>query len=214
MYRLGVRRVLQQLDQLVLVDDLARRGGDVLADLERRHVGHRDREPAFAAFEIVEQVLQAVQQILAAAIDRRAQHLGIGHQEIRRRDRVDELPCIEIDLPRGALVEPFDILDRALQAAGGQQIALLDEVEERVVTPRLVAEAAVFRGRLDDRLGLAAEKALRRALPQRHVVVPQRQLRLDEPRRVRHQLRRHIEERGADRHRVGHPEAAFPVLAG
>ena len=156
----GRRRVLDQLDQIVLVDDLARRRRDVLADLERRHVGHADMQPALAALEIVEQVLQPVQQVLAAAFDRRAQHLGIGHHEIRRRQRVDELARIEIDLARGALVEPFDLLDRALHPARGQQIALLDEVEQRVVAPRLVAKAAVLGGRLDDRLGLAAEKPL------------------------------------------------------
>ena len=38
----GGRRVLDQLDQLVLEDDGARRGADVAAHLERRLVGHRD----------------------------------------------------------------------------------------------------------------------------------------------------------------------------
>ena len=83
---------------------------------------------------------------------------GIGHHEIRRRQRVDELSRIEIDLARGALVEPFDLLDRALDPARGQQITLLDEIEQRIVAPRLVAKAAVLGGRFDDRLGLAAEK--------------------------------------------------------
>ena len=60
LHGLGGRRILQQLDQVILVDDLARRRGNILADLERRHVGHRDRQPALAALEVVEQVLQAV----------------------------------------------------------------------------------------------------------------------------------------------------------
>ena len=58
--------------------------------------------------------LQPVDQVLAAALDRRAQHLRVGQHEIRRRDRVDELPRIEIDLARGVLVEPLDFADRAL----------------------------------------------------------------------------------------------------
>jgi hypothetical protein len=55
--------------------------------------------------------------------------------------------------------------------------------------------------------GGAAEKALRRALPQCQVVIPQRQLRLDQPRGVRHQARRHLEEGGANRERVSHSDA-------
>ena len=57
LHGLGGWRILQQLDQIILVDDLAGGRGDILADLECRHVGHRDREPALAALEIVEQVL-------------------------------------------------------------------------------------------------------------------------------------------------------------
>ena len=68
-------------------------------------------------------------------------------------------------------------------------------------------------GRLDDRLGLAAEQPRRRVLPQAHIVVPQRHLRLHQPRRVRHQPRRHLEKRGADRHRVGHADLAAPAVA-
>jgi hypothetical protein len=50
---------------------------------------------------------------------------------------------------------------------------------------------------------------LRGALPQCQIVIPQRQLRFDQPRAVRHQARRHLEEGGANRKRVGHSDA-FP----
>ena len=39
--------------------------------LERLHVGHRDREPAVAALQVVEQVVEAVDQVLAAGLERR-----------------------------------------------------------------------------------------------------------------------------------------------
>ena len=65
--------------------------------------------------------------------------------------------------PREA--ETFDVLDRALDAARGQQVTLLDEVEQGVVAPRLVAKAPVVGRGLDNRLGIAAEEALRGALP-------------------------------------------------
>ena len=66
---LGRRRVLDQLHQVGLEHDLARRGRDVPADLERVEVGHPDREPALAALEILQHVLQAAQQVLAAGLD-------------------------------------------------------------------------------------------------------------------------------------------------
>ena len=193
--------------RVVLVDHLAPRHRDVLADTKRLHIGHLDRQPALAAFEILEQVPQPVDEVLTAAFDRRPEHLGVGHQEVRRGDRIDELPRVEIDLARGALVDAFDILDRSLQPARRQQVALLDEVEQRVVGPRLVAEATVPRRWFDHRLRTAAEKPLSGALPQRHVVVPQRQLSLNEARRVRHHMRRHLKEGGADAERVGHADA-------
>ena len=60
------RFILDELHQVVLENDLARRDGDVLADLERLDVGHADRELALAALEIAQQVLQAFDQVLAA----------------------------------------------------------------------------------------------------------------------------------------------------
>ena len=44
----------------------------------------------------------------AAALKRGLQHLGIGRDEVRRSDRVDELARVEIDLVRRLFVEAFD----------------------------------------------------------------------------------------------------------
>ncbi len=199
---------MDELQQVVLKDDLAGRHRDVLADAEGVHVGHLDRESSLAALEIVEQVLQTLDEVLAAAIERRLQDLGVGHQEVRGRHRIDELAGVEIDLARGLVVEPLDILHRRLHPARRQQIALLDEVEERIVVPRRIAEAAIALRRLDDRLGLAAEKALRRPLPEGQIVVPQRDLGLHELRRIGHHPRRHLEESGTDVERIAHANAA------
>jgi hypothetical protein len=109
-------------------------------------------------------------------------------------------------------VYALHVADGILQPASLQQIALLDEVEERVVGPRHIAEAPVPGGRLDDRLGGAAEKPLRRAQPQCQIVIPQRQLRLDQPGGVRHQARRHLEKGGGNREWVGHSDAVLGAL--
>ena len=208
------RLILDELHQVVLINHLPRRDRDVLADAERLHVGHLDREASLAALEVLEQILQPVEQVLALALDRRPQGFGIGHQEIGRGERVDKLARIEIHLAGSALVDSFDIANRALHPPRRQKIALLDEVEERVFGPRRVAEPPVARRRLDHRLGVAAEKPLGRALPQGEIVVPQRQLRLDEPRGVGHHAGRHLQERGSDPERIGHSDPVLAALPG
>ena len=59
------RLVLDQLHQVVLEDDLAGRGRDVDAELEGLGVGHRDLELAVAALDVVEQVVEALDEVLA-----------------------------------------------------------------------------------------------------------------------------------------------------
>jgi hypothetical protein len=168
----GARRVLDELHQLVLVDDLAGRGGDVLADLEGLHVGLPDRELAFAALEVGQQVLQALDQVLALGLDGRLQHLRVGHREVRGRHRVGKLPCIELDLLRRLVVDAFDFLDGALQPARREQVGLLQVVEDDFLFPRRIVEALVALGGLGDRLDLLAHQALRGGLPQLHVLLP------------------------------------------
>src|SRR3546814_7398957 len=78
-------------------DLLARRQGDVLAELEGLDVGHLDPEAALAALEVGEQVVEALHEVLAAGFQRRAQHLRIGHHEVGGGHGVDELAGIEVD---------------------------------------------------------------------------------------------------------------------
>ena len=188
------RRVLDQLHQVVLVDHRARRGGDVLADREGLGVGHLDRQLALAALQILQQVVQALHQVLAAGLDGGAQHLRIGHDEVGRRHRVDELAGIEIHLLGGLVVQPVDLAHRRLHPARRQQVGLLDVVEQGVLVPGGVGEAAVAALWADDRLGLLAHHPLGGALPQGHIVLPQGHLGLHDHGRVGHHLGRHLQE--------------------
>ncbi len=201
-HRLGGRRVLDQMHQGVLVHHLAGRQGDVLADAERFGVGHLDAQVAAAALEIGEQVVQALDQVLAAGLGSLAQHLGIGQQEVARAHRVDELAGIEIDFLRGRRLQPVHMRHHVLHEAGGQQVGLLDEVEDVVRLPGFVLEAAVLRVGLDDRRGFHAHHPARGVLPQRHVVLPETKLRLHQMCRVGHQLGGHLQEGVADVQRV------------
>ena len=186
------------------IDHLALGDGDVLAELEGVRVGHLDGQLAAPALEVREQIVQAAQQVLAAGLGGPPQHLGVGEQEVGRAHRVDELARVKIDLLRGLGVEPVDVAHHVLHVAGGEQVGLLDEVEDLVLLPGVILEAAVLRVRLDHRLGLAvhAEDPARRVLPERHVVLPEPDLRLHQVGRVLHELRRHFHEGVADIHWV------------
>ena len=117
--------------------------------------------------------MQALEQVIAAGIEGGAQHGGIGQGEIGGCDGVDELTGIELHLARGFLVQPFHLAHQSLQAAGGEQIGLLDEVKDHVLRPFLVLETLVAGGRLDQRCAVLTEQAIDAVLPQIQMVFPQ-----------------------------------------
>src|SRR5947207_13015969 len=88
-------------------------------------------------------MLRTPGQVLAAALDRFMDNLGVGEQEVRRTDRVDELPQVELQsaLLRG--FESFDLRGRFEQRRGPEQIALFDCIKHRVALPIGSREAAV-----------------------------------------------------------------------
>ncbi len=197
------RLVLDELQQLVLEDDLARRGRDVDAELEGFRIGHRNLEATVTALDVVEQIVEPLDEVLTAGRDRLAEHLGVGQREIRRRKRVDVLAREEVDLLLRRLVEAFDVADRVVKPARGDEVALLDVVEQEVLFPVLVAEPLVALRRFDDGVGRAAEKLRRRRLPQAHVLPPQVHLRFGHPVRVRHHLGGELHEGLADSQLIG-----------
>ncbi len=168
----GARIILDQFHHLIAEDDLAGSRRDVLADHELIVIGLTDPERALAPLQILEQVLQSVDEVLAAGLDRRADNLGVGHREIRRRHGADELAGVEVDLFLGLRVDIIDLVDALLHPARGQQVRLLDIVENVVLFPGLVLEPLVVAPRLDDRFGLLPHHPAGGVLPQRHVVLP------------------------------------------
>ena len=195
---------MQQLDQGVLEDDLARGDRDVAADLEGVRVGHLDLELALAPLEVVEQMLQPRHQILAAGFQGLAQDLRVGHDEIARRHGIDELARVEIDLLGRLGVETVHVADGGLHPARAQQIGLLDEIEQLVLLPGGIAEAAVLGLGLDHRLATTTGHALGRRLPELHVVAPEIDLGFDQLGRIAHHPGRHLHEGLADVEGVGH----------
>ena len=142
---LGQRLVLDELHQVVLVDDLARRRRQVATDNERLLVVGGDVEAAFAVLQIVQQVPEPVQDALALGFDESVAGGRVQGQEVARRQRAQELPGVELHAqmilrPLGQGVEklvdrPFDGEMRIAQAAA-----------DRVLLPGLVAKALVGHG--------------------------------------------------------------------
>ena len=98
---------------------------------------------------------------------------------------------------------PVDPRHDVVDVARGDEVALLDVVEDEVVLPVLVLEAVVALRRRGDRLGRLAEELEPRRLPQPQVVEVHVHLRLRERHRVREQLRPHVHERARDAELVG-----------
>ena len=94
-HRLGedvrrLRRVLDQLDQLVAVDDLARGHRDLLTDPE----GFRALLPApgDGPLPVLPEVDGAVHEVGAAGPERRLDDLGVQRRHVGRRHHVQDLP--------------------------------------------------------------------------------------------------------------------------
>ena len=119
-------------------------GGKVLADPKRIRVGHRDRELSPTAFEILHQILQTLEQILAAGLDGRLQHLRVGGDEIGWRQGIHELARVEPDLVLSLRVEALDVVDGGQNCAREDLVALLDVVEHEVLGPGRVLKASVL----------------------------------------------------------------------
>ena len=84
--------------------------------------------------------LQAADEVLALLVDRRLEHLGVQREEVRRVHRLDEVAGVEGRLAALLRVHVADRADGVLQEARGQQVGLLEVVEDRVLRPFLVAK--------------------------------------------------------------------------
>jgi hypothetical protein len=87
----GRGRVLDQLQHPVAVDDFARRGGDVLTDVEGFLVGQRDQQVALVGLDVADQVLKPLDEGFAIGLDRLFQRLGVGAEEVGGAEHVDDL---------------------------------------------------------------------------------------------------------------------------
>ena len=142
-YVLCHRRVLDELDHLVLENDLARRRRNIFAEPERIHIRHGNAEATLSALQIIEQIRQPAQQVLAAGLNRLRQYFRICRSKIRRRQCIDELLRIEFDLPGCLFIKPLDAADGREDGASGKKITVADIAKYGVFDPFGVFEAFV-----------------------------------------------------------------------
>ena len=87
------RRILNELDQIVAIDDLARRHRNILADGKLLIMSGTALEQALP---VLHPVVQAIDEIASASLHNLAQHFRVGAGKVRRSDRVETLTCHEI----------------------------------------------------------------------------------------------------------------------
>ena len=148
-------------------------------------VGGLDVQLPVAVGEIRHEVLHAVDEISAAGLGDRLQHLRIGEHEVARRQRIGHLADGEGELLLGALVELVEILDQIHPGTGCQQVSLLDDVECQILVPPGVPESPVATFWLDDRVRLRAHETQRGVLREGRVIPPQGQLGRGDPPGIR-----------------------------
>ena len=105
-----------------------------------------------------------------------AQQLRIGQQEVGRRQRAGDLLDVEAGLVARVLVDPLGAFDQLLRPARGDQIGLLQEVEDGIFGPFGILEAVVLR--------LGPRPGRRRRRPARACSVVPRGRGIGEPSRV------------------------------
>ena len=153
------------------------------------------RKFAVSGLDVLGQHFQAPRQVLAALGERRAQKLGIGGQEVRRRQRRGDLAQIELRLLALVRIEIVGAPDQIVRPARRQHIGLLDEVEIRIVAPCGVGEALVGGVGRGDRRRLFALQALQCRGPELDELPGQRRLRLKGPLRLGQVIFGHPAER-------------------
>ena len=88
---------------------------------------------AAAGLDVLRQHRHAAHEVGAVLLQGLAQQFGIGGEEVRRRERAGDLLQVEARLLAGVIVDALGLLDDVLGPARGDQVGLLEEVEERVL---------------------------------------------------------------------------------
>ncbi len=129
-------------------------------------IGLANPKRAVPGLDILGQHLHAAHEIVAVRVQRLAQHLRIGEDEIGGSDRVGELLDVKRGLLAGMRVEALGVAHEIVRPLRRQQVKLQDEVEELVRFPFRIGKPLVARRRRGDGGHLFAGEAPYRVAPQ------------------------------------------------
>src|SRR6266496_2368343 len=102
-------------------------------------------------------MLHALDQVLPTARNRFVDDLRIGEAEVGGADGIQALAQQESQLVPLPLIQALDALHGLQPGRRGQQVALFERIEDRVLLPIRGAEAFIARFRLDDRFAFLAQ---------------------------------------------------------
>ncbi|GBD41930.1 hypothetical protein HRbin39_01317 [bacterium HR39] len=185
--RLGPGRVLDQLHQAVAEDHLARRGGEIAAELEQLVAGGADLQPTAAALEVLEEIQEPPAQARPLRLPCAPQHHGIGGREVGRADGVQMEPEIEVELVAAVGIEAVHRAVELAEAPHRGGVGLADGVEGGILLPGRIGETPVALFGQRHRLRRVAARTQRRGLPDLREVEKPRLLHRRHVRRLRRQ---------------------------
>ena len=139
MDRLTFWLILDELDQLIAVDHLARREGEVAP--RREDFGLHDAQPPL--LEVVHQVAHSLRKARAPRLDCTAQCDRICDEQQRRTHRVHELAEVEIQVLPLRRAQVLSLTHLEQQPVRGEEVELLQRAIERVALPLGRGEALV-----------------------------------------------------------------------
>ena len=149
------------------------------ADLEHLGIGLADAQLAMAGLDVLGEHMHAAHQVLGSRGDRLAHQLRIGQNKIRRRDRIGNLPDVEIGFVQGVGIKPLGIMDQPLRPVDREQVGLLEKIEELIARPFRIGEALVARIGRRNRRDLLSGHALDRIPPEVEIRLAQARLQLE-----------------------------------
>ena len=144
---------MNEFDEAVAKDHLARRDREIFAGLER--LGADGLAAARRAPQILQKILESAQEIGPALLQRALLRLRIGEQKIRRRIHIEKLPRNEVDDIFVLLGDAADVGGRAVPPLLIEQEGLVNKVIGPP-PPLLAQKPLVLRQGLDARRRLLA----------------------------------------------------------
>ncbi len=211
-HRFGGRRVVDQFDQAVAENDLARRHRQILANGKGVGVDHLD----VPRLDVAQEVLETAGEALAAGRHEAFHGHRVEPEEIVRGHHIEPLAQPERGAPAFLVRQAGGLEEHVLEAARERQVPLLDDVPGRCIGPDRIGETDIFRIGYDHVRRRHAERPPHHVRLQRQQISRQRAGSAQQFLRMHHPGHLGVKQRGghaigvgglADRHAGGFQRA-------